>query len=484
MTSLADLLQQGGASALLFIPTVMLLGALHGLEPGHSKTLMAAFIIAVRGTIGQAVLLGLAATVSHTAVVWVVALGGMYYFSNLNADNAEPYFQVASAVLIIAIAAWMLYRTWREQRELKAARLVAEQAAKARPTLRQVDTGHGIVGLDLQRDEGIGAARFRLATLSGDAWAADDVSIATTAADGRRRVYRMVARDGQLESADAVPEPHLFTATITFTHGDHEHDYDVAFTAQDAAAVVDEPMDAHSRAHANDIKKRFANRSVTTGQILMFGLTGGLIPCPAAITVLLLCLQVKKIALSDGGDGRWRLVFNEAAPPIASTEIQAIGRNGQCHPLKLFPGSGAAEVFASGPIEKAYRVRVALRHDDHAHVRDLRLPGTEDYPLATGPHGGTLISMGHDSHVEVLAQADARWRISFFDRETPAPAPATADVIAEAIAEPAVRELKVLPGDDRHSLFLDGKVGDAGHLRLAVMMGDHYHTRCVPVTRP
>lgn len=29
----------------------------------------------------------------------------------------------------------------------------------------------------------------------------------------------------------------------------------------------------------------------------MFGLTGGLIPCPAAITVLLLCLQVKEVAL-------------------------------------------------------------------------------------------------------------------------------------------------------------------------------------------
>ena len=29
----------------------------------------------------------------------------------------------------------------------------------------------------------------------------------------------------------------------------------------------------------------------------MFGLTGGLLPCPASITVLLICLQLKKIAL-------------------------------------------------------------------------------------------------------------------------------------------------------------------------------------------
>ncbi|WP_371745299.1 HoxN/HupN/NixA family nickel/cobalt transporter [Pseudomonas cannabina] len=38
-------------------------------------------------------------------------------------------------------------------------------------------------------------------------------------------------------------------------------------------------------------------KQARNGQILMFGLTGGLIPCPAAITVLLLCLQVKQVTL-------------------------------------------------------------------------------------------------------------------------------------------------------------------------------------------
>lgn len=56
-------------------------------------------------------------------------------------------------------------------------------------------------------------------------------------------------------------------------------------------------MDAHERAHADDIRRRFAGERVTTGQIVVFGLTGGLIPCPGAVTVLLLCLQLKRIAL-------------------------------------------------------------------------------------------------------------------------------------------------------------------------------------------
>lgn len=302
MTPLSDLVQQGAANSWLFIPTAVVLGALHGLEPGHSKTMMAAFIIAVRGTVAQAVLLGIAATLSHTAVVWGVALGGMYLFSGLDAEATEPYFQVASAVLIIAIASWMIWRTWREQHEMKTARTLAEQEAAARPAMRQIDTGHGHVGLELRRDGDVGAARWHFSTLTGHAWSAADVSIAATRDDGRRKVFAMVQRDDHLESLDAVPEPHVFTATLTLNHDDHEHDYDVAFTGEEMAAIEAagaEPMDAHSRAHANDIKKRFATRQVTTGQIVMFGLTGGLIPCPAAITVLLLCLQVKQLVLGS-----------------------------------------------------------------------------------------------------------------------------------------------------------------------------------------
>ena len=68
------LVEQGASNPFILMIFAMLLGALHGLEPGHSKTMMAAFVIAVRGTVGQAVLLGLSAAVSHSIIVWVLAL--------------------------------------------------------------------------------------------------------------------------------------------------------------------------------------------------------------------------------------------------------------------------------------------------------------------------------------------------------------------------------------------------------------------------
>lgn len=194
------------------------------------------------------------------------------------------------------------------------------------------------------------------------------------------------------------------------------------------------------------------------------------------------------VQVSDGGDGRWKLSFNDGAPALDAIEVQAIGRNGQCHPMKMFPGPAADSVFASGPTEKAYRIRIAVHHRDHSHKRDVRLPETEDYRLAIGTNGGTAISMGHDSYVEVLPLGADRLTITFFDKDVPTSVPPVADVKAEIIGDPSerdqVRDLAVLPGDDPHSLVLQGPIHGAGYLRLAVIMGDHYHTRCVPVTRP
>ena len=222
MPNLTDLVQQGASSAWLFIPSAILLGALHGLEPGHSKTMMAAFIVAVRGTVRQAVLLGLAATVSHTAIVWIIAFGGMTLFRGVNAQAIEPYFQFASGLLIVGLSLWMLWRTRRE---------AMHAHDHEHPHGPSDDRGHG--------------------------------------------------------------------------HHKHEHGHGHGHAAAVSKAAVQQAInledgcyqDAHERRHAEDIRQRFAGREVTTAQIVMFGITGGLIPCPGAITVLLLCLQLKKIAL-------------------------------------------------------------------------------------------------------------------------------------------------------------------------------------------
>ena len=245
-----------GGNAWLFIPSAILLGALHGLEPGHSKTMMAAFIVAVRGTLGQAVLLGLAATVSHTAIVWLIALGGMYFGRQWSAEASEPWMQLISAVLIVGVALWMLWRTSQN----KAACFHDHGS----------DGGH-------DHDHDHGHAHAEVAHAS-HAHAHDDHA------------------HGHAHHDHHHDHGHAPGAACEHDHG-HAHVHAPAHGAATAALVDTAGQDAHAREHAEQIQRRFAGREVTTGQIVMFGLTGGLIPCPASITVLLLCLQLKKIAL-------------------------------------------------------------------------------------------------------------------------------------------------------------------------------------------
>lgn len=308
MPEFSDLIQQGSAHAWLFIPSAILLGALHGLEPGHSKTMMAAFIVAVRGTVAQAVLLGIAATISHTVIVWAIAFAGMYIWQGVDAETFEPYFQLASAAIIIAIALWMLWRTWQDQQIAKAAAGHSHGGhhGHAHNDVRRIDTGHGVVALEVFED-GVPPV-WRLRTERGHAWHAEDLKVTTERPDGSTQTFSFVNKGGYLESTTDIPEPHEFMARLSLGHGNHTHDYDLSFVESEGHDHMQEVLrgldvgtdgyqDAHELAHANDIRRRFANQNVTSWQIILFGLTGGLIPCPAAITVLLLCLQLKEFTL-------------------------------------------------------------------------------------------------------------------------------------------------------------------------------------------
>lgn len=362
MTPFSDLIQQGAAHAWLFVPSALLLGALHGLEPGHSKTMMAAFIVAIRGTVAQAILLGLAATASHTLLVWVIALGGMYLWQGVAPETFEPYLQLVSAVIIIAMALWMLWRSWEDQKAARAATgygheehghghhdhghrhahqhgdrhshshhpergverghrhahahahgghghagaVMTTEPNHSHEDVRRIDTGHGLVAVEIF-ENGV-PPRWRLRSEKGETWQARDVLIETERPDGARQTFRFLERDGFIESSDDVPEPHEFMARVKLGHRGHFHDYDLSFIegrghdhmheeVRGLEVATDGYQDAHELAHANDIRRRFADRNVTNWQILLFGLTGGLIPCPAAITVLLLCLQLREFTL-------------------------------------------------------------------------------------------------------------------------------------------------------------------------------------------
>ena len=69
------------ASVLVFAALLAAaLGAFHALEPGHGKTVVAAYLVGSRGTARHALILGLIVTASHTAGVYL--LGGVTLYAS------------------------------------------------------------------------------------------------------------------------------------------------------------------------------------------------------------------------------------------------------------------------------------------------------------------------------------------------------------------------------------------------------------------
>lgn len=346
MTDFSQALSQGAAHAWLFIPSAILLGALHGLEPGHSKTMMAAFIVAIRGTVWQAVLLGLSAAFSHSLIIWALAAVALKYGSHWNAETTEPYFQLASAVLIAGLALWMFWRTRRDTKAAAAHEHHEHGHGHAHDDTKIINTGHGVVNLSVF-ETGVPPV-FRLAfSEHGKAFLPEPSSVVveTVRPGGARQTFAFVAKEGFLESTRDIPEPHEFDLTLTLSHGGHAHTYPAQFREDGHGHTHDhdhgdlphgvEFQDAHEAAHALDIQKRFMNREVTTPQIVLFGLTGGLLPCPAAFTVLLVCLQVKQFTLGFALVAAFSLGLAITMVTVGAVAAWSVG-----HAEKKFRGFG------------------------------------------------------------------------------------------------------------------------------------------------
>jgi ABC-type nickel/cobalt efflux system permease component RcnA len=71
---LADLLDHERFGFAVGLAAAFLFGMAHAVKPGHGKTLVAASLIGSRGTVGQAVALGITTTLTHTGTVLYVAL--------------------------------------------------------------------------------------------------------------------------------------------------------------------------------------------------------------------------------------------------------------------------------------------------------------------------------------------------------------------------------------------------------------------------
>jgi ABC-type nickel/cobalt efflux system permease component RcnA len=226
---------------LLALLVASVLGALHAFSPGHGKTIVGAYLIGSRGTARHAAFLGLTVTVTHTLGVFVLGFATLFASRFIVPERLFPVLSLVSGLIVLGMGMVLLAARWRRAHDALVGRGVAR---------RWVSPGH-------EHPHGHGHGH-----------------------------------------------DHVHTADHIHDHvDDHDHDHDHEHGHQHLLA-----HEAHSHWHTGALVHSHGGSvhshlppgadgtEVTWRGLLALGISGGLIPCPSAMVLLLAAVALNKTA--------------------------------------------------------------------------------------------------------------------------------------------------------------------------------------------
>ncbi len=203
----------------LALLSALVLGAGHALSPGHGKTVVAAYLVGSRGTVLQALLLGLTVTATHVSSVLLLGAVTLWLSQYVVAAELYPWIGVASGAGVIAVGGGLLRSRWKTWRAYKARAVELAAAAITDDRHHHHGRAHG-------------------------------------------------HETGHGPGSSPTPLPVDNGGWLDHSHG----------------------PDGHEHIHVDD-----AGEPVSLQRLLMLGITGGAVPCPSALVVLLAAIALHRI---------------------------------------------------------------------------------------------------------------------------------------------------------------------------------------------
>jgi nickel/cobalt exporter len=251
-SAFTDLITSKRTDALFLLTAALIaavLGGLHALEPGHGKTLVAAYLVGSRGTARHAIALGAIVTGSHTVSVYILGIVTLYASQWILPEQLYPWFGAISGLLVTGVGLVLFIRRYA--------------------TTRAVFNRSHVHGLGHDHTHG----------------------------------HSSVHHDNSHPHASVdhlVPHRHTWWGGHPSEHLPHVH----ASPADTAAIGLS--LDHHDYVLATESRKirdhhepsgrgESAEAGVSLKSLLALGVTGGIVPCPAALVVLLGALAIHRL---------------------------------------------------------------------------------------------------------------------------------------------------------------------------------------------
>ena len=271
--ALTDMLRSEELSLGLIVGALALalfLGAAHGLEPGHGKTIVAAYLVGARGTVGNALFLGGVVALTHTSSVILLGLVALFASQYILPEQIFPYLGTASGLLIMGLGTWLLVNH-----------------------LRGRSPGHSHAHREHLHEHNHEEEHLHEHTHSH--------------AHGEYLHGHTHEEEYLHEHVHSYAHgEHLHEHVHSHAHGEHHHEHGHGHTHEEEHhhghshsheeehhGHRDHPHGEHhhGHGHTHEIPDK-----VTLGSLLTLGISGGIVPCTGALVILLLAVALHRIA--------------------------------------------------------------------------------------------------------------------------------------------------------------------------------------------
>ncbi len=240
-------------------------GAGHALSPGHGKTIVAAYLVGSKGTAKHAALLGITVTVSHTIGVFLLGLVVLYAANYILPEQLYPWLGVTSGLMVAFMGVALFVQRRRAWRRANSS---SPQAGSLSGAVS------AIVGILIP-------SQRRLV------WQRAGTQVPYTVA-ATVHTHDEVAHTHD-HAHDHAHEHHYHPHDTEDHHHDHDHDH-----SHDHDPSVPHKHGMFSRSHTH---LPADGQPVKLSSLLALGISGGIIPCPSALVVLLVAVASHRIAL-------------------------------------------------------------------------------------------------------------------------------------------------------------------------------------------
>jgi nickel/cobalt exporter len=236
-TQLITLQNLTPATILLALLISFVWGAMHAMTPGHGKTIVGAYLVGSRGTMKHAVYLGLTTTITHTLGVFTLGLLTLFAAQFIVPEKLFPWLSLLSGLFVVGIGVNLMVSRFKSSEAISWFSKLKANLTKSR----------GITSPVLQ-----------------------------------------------YEHAEVVGQEHKF---VVGSSQEHFHSHDRAHPHSHHHADMHAHAHDHDHAHADHshLPPGAEGEPVTWRSLLALGISGGLLPCPSALVVLLGAIALNRI---------------------------------------------------------------------------------------------------------------------------------------------------------------------------------------------